>query len=268
MGLGYTTIMYDPEQVVRTGIGDIGACRYDGVEIGLGKLKKAGPENVTDLLNEYNLDLYCVMSGWLLTESDANEAVEGTYLAADLGANFLGILPPPRGQVADEDLLDWLNDIAAAADDAGVTAVLHHHGGAHIEQPDEIQEWLDRTPDEVQLLFDTAHYHPYGNVVDGIERFANDIAYVHLKDIASPAGFETHVENLTAGKVDFDSIINFIWAFRDLGKGDIDFTAVDETLADVGYDGHQTIEIENRRELPLVHAKENVDHYRSVASRF
>jgi inosose dehydratase len=265
MGLGYTTIMYDPEQVVETGIGDIGACRYDGVEIGLGKLETAGPKRVNRLLNEYDLDLYCVMSGWLLTESDANDAVEGAQLAADLGADFLGILPPPRGQVADEDLADWLDDIGAAASDAGITAVLHHHGGAHVEQPDEMRMWLDRTPESVELLFDTAHYFPYGEVTDGIKRFADDIAYVHLKDIASPAGFETHVENLTAGKVDFDSIINFIWAFRDLGKGKIDFAAVDEGLAQIGYDGHQTIEIENRRNLPLVHAKENVDHYRSVA---
>ncbi|MBX0296174.1 sugar phosphate isomerase/epimerase family protein [Haloarcula nitratireducens] len=264
MGLGYTTIMYDPREVVETGIGDVAACRYDGLEIGLGKLRKSGPETVDDLLDEYDLDLYCVMAGWLLTEDDAEDAIDGAALAADLGADFLGILPPPRGQVSDDDFETWLHDIAAAAEDAGVTVVLHHHGGAHIEQPDEIREWLDRTPDSVELLFDTAHYHPYGDVVEGIERYADDIAYVHLKDIASPAGFETHVENLTAGKVDFDSIINFIWAFRDLGEGELDFEAIDEALADVGYDGHQTIEIENRRERPLVHAKQNVDHHRSV----
>lgn len=260
MGIGYTTIMYDPAEVVESGIGDIAACRYDGVEIGLGKLEEAGPERVSELLDEYGLELYCVMGGWLLEEEDATHIADGAELAADLGADFLGILPPPRGQVSDEQLEEWIADIDAAANDAGITTLLHHHGGAHIEQPDELREWLDRTPEGVQLLFDTAHYQPYGDVVEGIERFADDTDYVHLKDIASPAGLDAHLENLTAGKVDFDSIINFIWAFRDLGDGVIDFETVERALEDVGYDGHQTIEIENRRELPLVHAKQNMDH--------
>lgn len=264
MGTGYATIMYDSEEVVSEGIGDFAACRYDGVEIGLGKAEAIGRKTLADLLDEYKLDLYCVMAGWLNTEEDLQAAVEGADLAGALGANFLGILPPPRGVVDDETFATWLDDIAAAAADAGVTPIVHHHAGAHVEQPHEIRRWLDKGPDNLELLFDTAHYYAYGDILEGIERFADDIAYVHLKDIDPPAEFETHVENLTAGKKDYDSIVNYIWAFTDLGKGVIDFDEVDETLDRVDYDGHCTIEIENQRDHPLVHAKENIDHLRSV----
>jgi inosose dehydratase len=264
MGVGYATIMYDSEAVVSRGIGDFAACRYDGIEIGLGKVNAIGREQLAELLDEYDLDLYCIMAGWLNTEDDLQAAVDAAPLAADLGANFLGILPPPRGVVDDETFADWLDAIAEAASDAGVTPIVHHHAGAHVEQPSEIRRWLDDGPDNLELLFDTAHYYAYGDVQEGIERFADDIAYVHLKDIDPPAEFQTHVDNLTAGKKDYDSIINYIWAFTDLGQGVIDFGEVHDTLNSVGYKGHTTIEIENQREHPLVHAKENIDHLRSV----
>jgi inosose dehydratase len=264
MGIGYATLMYDPEEIVSEGIGDIAACRYDGVEIGLPKVNAIGTETLAGLLEEYDLECYCVMAGWLNTESDVEEAVEGVSTAAELGANFLGILPPPRGVVDDATFSEWLEAIGAAAGDVGVTPVLHHHAGAHVEQPEEIRRWLDDSPDNLELLFDTAHYYAYGDIADGIERFAEDIAYVHLKDIDPPSDFRSHVENLTAGKVDYDSIVTYFGCFIDLGDGVIDFDAVDRALDRVGYDGHQTIEIENQRELPLVHAKRNIEHLRAA----
>lgn len=265
MGVGYATIMYDSDAVVSDGISDFAACRYDGAEIGLGKLQAVGRETMAELLDEYGIDLYCVMAGWLNDEGDAQAAVDGAELAGSLNADFLGILPPPRGVVDDETFAAWLDRICAAADDAGVTPLVHHHCGAHVEQPEEIRRWMEEGPDNLRLLFDTAHYYAYGDIVEGIERFADDIAYVHLKDIDPPAEFQTHVENLTAGKKDYDSIVNYIWAFTDLGRGVIDFGAVCRTLESVGYDGHLTVEIENQREHPLVHAKENIDHLRSVS---
>ncbi|MBX0296877.1 sugar phosphate isomerase/epimerase family protein [Haloarcula nitratireducens] len=264
MGVGYATIMYDSEAVESRAIGDFAACRYDGVEIGLEKVEALGEETLNALLEDYDLDLYCVMAGWLNTEEDLQRAVNGAELAGNLGSNFLGILPPPRGVVDDETFAEWLDTICEAAADAGVTPIVHHHFGAHVEQPEEIRRWLDEGPDNLQLLFDTAHYYAYGDITDGIERFADDIAYVHLKDIDPPAEFQLHVDNLTAGKKDYDSIVNYIWAFTDLGEGIIDFSEVFETLDSVGYDGHTTIEIENQMDHPLVHAKKNIDHLEAV----
>jgi len=264
MGIGYATIMYDSKAVVSTGISDFAACRYGGVEIGLGKAEAIGRDTLATLLDEYELDLYCVMAGWLNTVDDLQSAVEGADFANALGADFLGILPPPRGVVTDEMFEDWLGEIGEAAMEAGVTPVIHHHGGTHVEQPEEIQRWLADGPDNLKLLFDTAHYYAYGEITEGIERFADDIAYVHLKDIDPPAEFQTYIDSLTAGEKDYDSIINYIWAFTDLGNGVIDFDEVYKALQRIGYDGHVTIEVENRRNHPLVHAKENIDHLRSV----
>lgn len=267
MGIGYATLMYDPEEIVSEGLGDLAACRYDGVEIGLPKVNDIGRERLRTLLDEYGLDLYCVMAGWLNDEDDVQEAVAGVSTAADLGANFLGILPPPRGVVDDATFGAWLDDIGAAASDVGVTPVVHHHAGAHIEQPDEIRRWLDDGPDELELLFDTAHYYAYGDVADGLERFADDIAYVHFKDIDPPSDFESHVANLSAGKVDYDSIMTYFTCFTDLGEGVLDFAEIRQALDRIGYDGHRTIEVDTRKAPPLVHVKRNIDHLRTATNR-
>ncbi len=265
MGIGYATLTYDPEEVVTEGIGDLAACGYDGVEIGLPKVRAIGSDRLAETLDTWDVDLYCVMAGWLNDRDDVAAAVEGIDVAADLGANFLGILPPPRGIVDDETFAQWLDDIGTAASSRDVTPVIHHHAGAHVEQPEEIRRWLDDGPSELELLFDTGHYYAYGDVSEGIERFADDIAYVHYKDISPPSDFGSHVENLTAGKVDYDSIMTYFGAFVDLGEGVIDFASVRDALADVGYDGHRTIEVDTVTETTLVHAKRNRDFLRSLS---
>lgn len=264
MGVGYAALMYDPEEVVSEGLGEFAACRYDGVEIGLEKVEYIGPDSLQTALDEHGLDIYCVMAGWLNTEDDVDAAVDGASIAADLDARFLGILPPPRGQTDDETFAEWLERICEAAAAAGVTPVLHHHGAAHVEGPDEIEEWLDRGPDNLELLYDTAHYYPYGDVVKGVHRFEDDIAYVHLKDIDPTVDFEDHVETLSAGKVQYDSLFVFLTSFVDLGEGVIDFAAVHDALGEIGYGGHVTIEMENERNDRLVHAKRNIDYWQEI----
>lgn len=267
MGVGYTTILYDGDSL-EEGIADVGACRYDGVEIGLEKIRHAGPENVAAWLDGYDLELYCVMSEWIETEEVVDRVAADAETVADLGAPFLGLLPPQRGGVDDETFAEWLETICVAAADADVTPVLHHHGATHVEQPDEIRDWLDRAPEELELLYDTAHYYPYGDPLEGIRRFADDIAYVHVKDVDPPSEFSAHTDALSSGEFHLDNVINYFRAFTDLWGGDIDFAAVADTLGAVEYDGHVTIEIENETELPLVHAKRNFDHWNSVAGDY
>lgn len=268
MGTGYTTIMYDPADI-GTGLRDIAACRYDGAEIGLGKVRETGPETVGRLLTECDLDLYCVMSDWLETE-DAVERVEGAIpMVADLGAEYLGFLPPQRHRRDDATVTQWLARLTDAAMDAGLVPAIHHHGATHVERPDEIREVLDAV-ENLGLLFDTAHHYPYGehypdgDVTDGIERFADDIVYVHLKDVAPPTGFTETRESLTRGDFHLDNVVNYFRSFTDLGDGVIDFEAVREALDEAGYEGHVTVEIENRTEKPLVHAKENYDYWEAL----
>jgi inosose dehydratase len=268
MGVGYVSIMYDGV-ALEEAFADIGACRYDGIEIGLGKVETAGPDAVTDWLDRYGLDLYCVMGHWIESEADAESLAASAEMIGDLGAEFLGILPPQRHRNEDATVESWLRTVSEAAIEAGVTPILHHHGATHIEQGSEIRAFLNAVED-LHLLFDTAHWYPYsehfpeGNVTDAIERFADDIAYVHLKDLDPVKDFAANRDALSRPRPHLDNVINYFRSFTDLGDGKINFERVREALTAAGYDGHYTIEVENRISKPLVHAKENVDYWRSV----
>ena len=270
MGIGYTTLMYDAA-ALETACGDVRACRYDGIEIGLGKIEAAGPDAVAEWLDAYELDLFCVMGDWTESEADAEHIADQTEMVADLGAEFLGVLPSQRHRNDDETLESWLRTISEAAVDAGLTPVLHHHGATHVENGNEIRQFLDAI-DELGLLFDTAHWYPYGenypdgDVTDGIRRFADDIEYVHLKDIQPGTAFTENRDALSSPNPHLDNVINYFRTFTDLGDGTLDFGGALAALDDVGYDGHYTIEVENQVDKLLVHAKENIDHWDSVVA--
>lgn len=266
MGLGYTTMMYDGDSI-RKGLSDIGACRYDGAEMGLEKLRHAGVDPVREWLAEYDLEFYCVMAEWPVDEVAVDRICEGAELVGEAGASYYGLLPPERHREDEETLARWLDDVSAAATEAGITPLIHHHGATAIEQPDEIGYWLENGPDDFELLFDTAHYYPYGDVVEGIERFADDIAYVHLKDVNPTAEFDGHARALSEGAGHLDDVINYFRAFTDLGEGVLDFEAIHRALTDTDYEGHYTIEIENRSEPPLIHAKRNLDFWVDIVDR-
>jgi inosose dehydratase len=258
MGVGYTLIVYDAA-TVEAGFSDVAACRYDGIEMGLGKLR-ANRQGVGDWLDRYDLEMYCVMSEWLESESAVERVVEDMPLVAETGAEFFGVLPPQRNRQDDETVEQWLGEVVDAATAVGVRPLIHHHGATHIEQPDEIRHFLGAV-DGLGLLWDTAHHYPYGDhypegdVTDGIEEFADDIEYVHLKDVDPPGNFAAVRDNLTGGDFHLDNVINYFRSFTDLGEGVLEFEDVYETLEAAGYDGHYTIEIENLTEDPLVHAK-------------
>ena len=267
MGVGYTLIVYDAA-TVEAGFSDVAACRYDGIELGLEKLR-ANRHGIGDWLDRYDLEMYCVMSEWLESEGAIERVVEDMDLVAETGAEFFGMLPPQRNRQDDETVERWLREVADAATAVGVTPLIHHHGATHIEQPDEIRRFLDAI-DALGLLWDTAHHYPYGehypegNVSDGIEAFADDIEYVHLKDVDPPGNFAGVRDSLSNGDFHLDNVINYFRSFTDLGEGVLEFEDVYETLEAAGYDGHYTIEIENLTEDPLVHAKQNFDYWQDV----
>jgi len=128
MGVGHATIMYDGV-ALEDGFADVSACRYDGIEVGLEKIETAGPDAVANWLDEYDLDLYCVMGHWIESEEAAESLADSAELAGDLGAEFLGILPPQRHRNEDKTVESWLRTVSEAALDAGATPILHHHGG-------------------------------------------------------------------------------------------------------------------------------------------
>jgi len=271
MGLGYTTMMYDAESL-ESAFGDVAACRYDGIEIGVGKVRARGAGTVGELLDDYDLDLYTVMSEWIESPDAVERMRDDMSTIADLGADYVALLPPQRGRHERETVERWLGELADAATAEGLTPVLHHHGATAAERPTEIRHFLDAV-DGLELLFDTAHYYPYsdnfpdGDVTDGVDRFGDDIAYVHLKDVDPVGEFASNRDALSEADFHLDNVINYFRSFTDLGDGVLDFRGVSEALRAAGYGGHYTIEIENQTELALVHAKENFDYWQSVTGR-
>lgn len=270
MGIGYTTIMYD-EGMFTQALSEIEACRYDGVEMGLGEVNDHGTEFVSEQLSNHDLDLYMLMGGWLESAEEVEAIEDGARTAADLGAEFIGMLPPQRGLIDSDALVEeWITRVCEAASDAGVTPLLHHHSATHIEDPAEVKRWLERCPDNLGLLWDTAHQYPYeenypeGDVTSGIEQLGDHIEYVHLKDVEPTPGFTEHVDALSTGEFNLANVAMLYYAYTDLGDGRIDFGGVVDALDEIDYDGHITIEMEKQTKDTLIHAKQNMDYWRSV----
>lgn len=121
--------------------------------------------------------------------------------------------------------------------------VFHHHCAGFVERPDEIARLLDMTdPDLLGLVFDTGHY-AYGSgkndrevVLEGLERCANRIWYMHFKD-CDPKIAKTAREQ---GLDYFEAVRRGV--FCELGRGCVDFPAVLNWLNRQDYDGWAVVE--------------------------
>lgn len=155
----------------------------------------------------------------------------------------------------------------AVRDETGLPLVFHHHCAGWVETPDEIARFLEITdPELVGLCFDTGHY-AYGSgttdracVPTGLERFADRIRYVQLKDcdpeVARRARAEgwDHLEAVRHG------------LFCELGKGMVDLPAVRDWLIRRGHRGWVLVEQDVLPGMgtPRESARRNREHLRSI----
>ncbi len=121
----------------------------------------------------------------------------------------------------------------------GVRVAYHHHMGAYVEAPADVDELMRRVGPEVGLLFDTGHMTFAGG--DAVAMLAKHIArvcHVHCKDVRPEV-----IRLARNGNWSFlQSVIN--GAFTVPGDGDIDFPAVIELLRKHGYEGWLVVEAE------------------------
>jgi inosose dehydratase len=133
------------------------------------------------------------------------------------------------------------NELAAEVwRQTGLRTVFHHHCAGYVETPDEIARLLDLTdPTLIGLVFDTGHY-AYGsgnlNVIEGLDRFQERIWYVHAKDCSASVAARARTDNWDY----FQALKHGI--FSELGKGNVDFSAVLRWLNDHSYEGFLLIE--------------------------
>ena len=129
----------------------------------------------------------------------------------------------------------------AVRDETGLRTVFHHHCAGFVETPTEIAALLEQTdPSLLGLVFDTGHY-VYGagdgaSALEGLERFAERIWYVHLKDCDPQVAAKARAEG-----IDYFTAIRR-GLFCELGRGCVDFAAVTRWLRGRGYSGYVTVE--------------------------
>jgi len=123
----------------------------------------------------------------------------------------------------------------------GITLAYHHHMGAYVESPDDIDRLMMLTdPACVGLLFDTGHAY-FGGATDPVpllRRHAPRVVHVHCKDVRPSV--------IAKSRNDGWSFLRGVLAgtFTVPGDGVIDYDAVLAVLHDAGYQGWLVVEAE------------------------
>jgi inosose dehydratase len=206
----------------------------------------------------------------------ASEPAPYLVLADDNGTveqrtRLAGRIPAAAGLTA----AGW-NTFAAGADlvaktvfeQTGLRTVFHHHCAGYVETPLEISMLLSLTdPAYLGLVFDTGHYCLGAggyDVIAALDRYADRIWYVHLKDCHPDVADRSRRESFDY----FTSLRHGV--FCELGKGAVDFPAVLRWLAARDYKGYVLVEQDVLPGMgsPKESARRNRDYLRSIEHNF
>ena len=147
-----------------------------------------------------------------------------------------------RRQLSEDEIKGYgrrLTRFAEHCADAGVPLGFHHHMATAIETERDLDLLMKHTGEAVGLLFDAGHMRfAGGDVLRVIANHGHRIIHVHTKDVRGPV-----IDSLDWNRQSFlDAVLE--GAFTVPGDGAIDFTAVVQRLADVGYEGWFVVEAE------------------------
>lgn len=245
------------ETPLSTALSEGKAIGYEGFELN-GKFPKDA-KGVGDVLRPYGLAL---VSGWYssrLARRSAAEEIDGiaahVQLLAQNGATVLvygevadsiqgqriPLIERPRFHTDDawQAYADKLTELARFTLSQGVRLAYHHHMGAYVESPSDIDKLMALTGSEVGLLFDSGHcYMGGGEPLQVLRKHIERVCHVHFKDVRKP------VVQLAR---------NHLWSFPDCivngtftvpGDGDIDFAALLDVLLAADYQGWLVVEAE------------------------
>lgn len=123
----------------------------------------------------------------------------------------------------------------------GIRLAYHHHMGAYVESPEDIDKLMCVTdPDKVFLLFDTGHAYFGGcaEPVDLLKKHVRRVAHVHCKDVRPSVISMARNENWSF----LESVLNGVFTVP--GDGAIDFASVLHVLRRNDYQGWLVVEAE------------------------
>jgi inosose dehydratase len=121
----------------------------------------------------------------------------------------------------------------------GVRLAYHHHMGAYVETPDDVDRLMALVGDEVGLLFDSGHMtFAGGDPVAMLARHVRRVCHVHCKDVRPQVMRLARNRNWSF----LEAVIN--GAFTVPGDGAIDYKPLLMLLHDNGYRGWLVVEAE------------------------
>ncbi|MDY7787196.1 myo-inosose-2 dehydratase [Burkholderia ubonensis] len=233
---------------------DIG---YEGFELG-NKFPRE-PQALKALLGEYGLSL---VSGWYsgrLAQRSVDEEIAAVGPHLDLLAQN-GATVMVYGEVADtiqgapvplyqrprfttdaqwDGYAERLDAFARYTLSRGVRVAYHHHMGAYVETPTDVDRLMAATSDAVGLLFDAGHItFAGGNPAEVLKRHIARVCHVHCKDVRPAVIRLARNRNWSF----LDAVIN--GAFTVPGDGAIDFATLIDLLKRHGYRGWLVVEAE------------------------
>jgi inosose dehydratase len=176
----------------------------------------------------------------LLAEGGANVMVYGE-VADSIQGSDAPLYKRPRFTRAAQwrEYGERVTAFARYTQDHGVRLAYHHHMGAYVETPADVDRLMDNTGEEVGLLFDTGHMtFAGGDAVAMLEKHVARVCHVHCKDV------RPDVVKLARnrGWSFLESVIN--GAFTVPGDGAIDFGALIGILRRHAYRGWLVVEAE------------------------
>ncbi len=147
----------------------------------------------------------------------------------------------------------------------GLTLAYHHHMGAYVESPQDVDKLLALTGRDVGLLFDTGHAY-YGGATDVAAQLSKHLArvvHVHCKDVREQVVRSARNDGWSF----LTGVIN--GTFTVPGDGVIDFDAVLTLLRDGGYEGWLVVEAEQDPAVApsYEYAKKGYDTLRAIVDR-
>ena len=147
----------------------------------------------------------------------------------------------------------------------GITLAYHHHMGAYVESPEDVDQLMAVTDPSVGLLFDTGHAY-YGGAKDPAALLAKHlkrVVHVHCKDVRPAVVAQARNDGWSF----LHGVIN--GTFTVPGDGVIDFNAVLSTLHAGGYEGWLVVEAEQDPAVApsYQYAKKGFDTLKGIVTR-
>ena len=179
---------------------------------------------------EKHLDLLAKAGAKVMVYGEVADAVQGQPVPLDRRPQFR---TDDEWNGYAERLMTFSRHIGSR----GVAMAYHHHMGAYVEHPRDVDRLMSLTGPEVGLLFDTGHMtFAGGDAPAELKKHVKRVNHVHCKDVrpaVASMARNAQWSFLTA-------VLN--GAFSTPGEGAIDFAAIVGILRDAGYRGWLVVE--------------------------